>query len=84
MTAAAEAAGKAKHVYVLKFFGDVTASQVSTLRQEVTAVLRTVNVSRGDEGVLVREQEPDHAVEAALALPDARRAALPQGRFLDF
>ena len=38
----------------------------------------------GDERVLVREQEPDHDVEAALALPEARRAALPQGRFLDF
>ena len=41
VTAAAEAAGKAKHVYVLKFFGDVTASQVAQLRQEVTAVLRS-------------------------------------------
>ena len=29
VTAAAEAAGRAKHVYVLKFFGDVTASQVA-------------------------------------------------------
>ena len=28
-----------KHVHVLKFFGDVTASQVSQLRQEVTAAL---------------------------------------------
>ena len=50
VTAAAEAAGKAKHVYVLKFFGDVTASQVAQLRQEVTAVLQTADVEgRGDD-----------------------------------
>lgn len=54
VTAAAEAAGKAKRVYVLKFFGDVTASQVAQLRQEVTAVLQTADVEgRGDEVVLV-------------------------------
>jgi len=54
VTAAGEAAGKAKHVYVLKFFGDVTASQVAQLRQEVTAVLQTADVEgRGDEVVLV-------------------------------
>ena len=54
VTAAAEAAGKAKHVYVLKFFGDVTASQVAQLRQEVTAVLRSADAEgRGDEVVLV-------------------------------
>jgi len=51
--AAASSRAKAKHVYVLSFFGDVTASQVSTLRQEVTAVLRNVDVERGDEVVLV-------------------------------
>lgn len=43
----------APHVFVLKFFGDVTASQVSTLRQEVTAVMRNVDKERGDEVVLV-------------------------------
>ena len=54
VTAASEAAGKAKRVYVLKFFGDVTASQVAQLRQEVTAVLQTADVAgRGDEVVLV-------------------------------
>ena len=54
VTAAAEAAGKSKHVYVIKFFGDVTASQVAQLRQEVTAVLRSADVDgRGDEVVLV-------------------------------
>jgi len=54
VTAAAEASGRQKHVYVLKFFGDVTASQVSQLRQEVTAVLRNADVDgRGDEVVLV-------------------------------
>lgn len=34
---AADSRTAAKHVFVLKFFGDVTASQVSTLRQEVRA-----------------------------------------------
>merc|ERR1719440_439709 len=53
VTAAAEASGKAKQVYVLKFFGDTTASQVTTLRQEVTAVLQTCELDRGDEVVLV-------------------------------
>jgi len=39
---------------VIKFFGDVTASQVAQLRQEVTAVLRSADVDgRGDEVVLV-------------------------------
>jgi signal peptide peptidase SppA len=51
--AAASSRAVAKHVYVLSFFGDVTASQVSTLRQEITAVLRNANVARGDEVVLV-------------------------------
>ena len=54
VSAAAEASGKAKHVYVLKFFGDVTASQVAQLRQEVTAVLGNADAEgRGDEVVLV-------------------------------
>lgn len=54
VTAAAEAAGKSKHVFVLKFFGDVTASQVAQLRQEITAVLRSADPEgRGDEVVLV-------------------------------
>ena len=50
---AAGARASAKHVYALKFFGDVTASQVATLRQEVTAVLRSAQPARGDEVVLV-------------------------------
>ena len=50
---AAGARTAAKHVYVLKFFGDVTASQVSTLRQEITAVLRNADASREDEVLLV-------------------------------
>lgn len=54
VSAAAAASGRAKHVYVLKFFGDVTASQVAQLRQEVTAVLQTADAAgRGDEVVLV-------------------------------
>ena len=40
-------------MYVLTFFGDVTASQVSGLRQEVTAVLGAAQLHRGDEVVLV-------------------------------
>lgn len=43
----------AKHVWALEFFGDVQASQVKNLRKEVTAVIRSANVSRGDEVVLV-------------------------------
>jgi len=50
---AAAAAGSTRSVFVLRFFGDVTASQVASLRQEVTAVLRSANASRGDEVVLV-------------------------------
>merc|ERR1719387_1633324 len=54
VSAALEEAGTAKHVFVLKFFGDVSASQVAQLRQEVTAVLRSADVEgRGDEVVLV-------------------------------
>ena len=50
---AAAARTQKKHVWVLKFFGDVTASQVSSLRQEMTAVLRGANATRGDEVVLI-------------------------------
>ena len=42
-----------KHVFVLSFPGDVTASQVAGLRQEVTALSRFANSSRGDEVVLL-------------------------------
>jgi len=42
-----------KHVFVLSFPGDVTASQVAGLRQEVTALSRFANASRGDEVVLL-------------------------------
>jgi len=45
--------GDSKHVYVLNFPGDVTASQVAGLRQEVTALSRFANASRGDEVVLL-------------------------------
>jgi len=40
-------------LFVLKFFGDVTASQVGDLRQEVTAVLRNADASKGDQVLLV-------------------------------
>lgn len=50
---AAAARAQSKHVWVLKFFGDITASQVKNLRQEITATLRTANASRGDEVLLV-------------------------------
>ena len=51
--AAAAARAAAPHVFVLSFFGDVTASQVATLRQEITAVLRAVTPGRSDEVLLV-------------------------------
>jgi len=41
-----------KHVFVLKFFGDVRASQAEQLREEVTGVLRSARKERGDEVVL--------------------------------
>jgi signal peptide peptidase SppA len=44
---------EAKHVFVLNFPGDVTASQVAGLRQEVTALSRFANATRGDEVVLL-------------------------------
>jgi len=40
-----------KNVFLLKFNGDVQASQVKTLRQEVTAVIR--NAKKDDEVVLI-------------------------------
>eukprot|EP00962_Isochrysis_galbana_P039003 scaffold13941_cov183-Isochrysis_galbana.AAC.1 len=40
-------------LFTLSFFGDVTASQVSNLRQEVTAVLRRADPTAGDEVLLV-------------------------------
>jgi len=46
-------ANKPPHVFVLNFPGDVTASQVKDLRQEVTAVIQSANTTRGDEVVLV-------------------------------
>lgn len=46
------AGAEKKHVFVLDFPGDVTASQVAMLREEVTALLRWSNVTRGDEVVL--------------------------------
>jgi len=41
-----------KHVYLLDFSGDVQASQVKNLSQEITAVLRSANKERGDEVLL--------------------------------
>ncbi|GAB5358939.1 hypothetical protein AAMO2058_000501900 [Amorphochlora amoebiformis] len=41
------------HVFVMSFPGDVTASQVKGLREEVTAVIRSANQTRGDEVLLV-------------------------------
>jgi ClpP class serine protease len=38
--------------FVIKFDGDVTASQVGDLREEVTAVLCYANATRGDEVVV--------------------------------
>lgn len=42
-----------KRVFVLRFNGDVQASQVKSLRQEVTAVIRNASKEKGDEVVLV-------------------------------
>jgi len=50
---AASALAESKHVWVLKFNGDAFASQVGDLRQEITALLRVANSSRGDEALLV-------------------------------
>jgi signal peptide peptidase SppA len=53
---AASARERATHTpqtYVLRFFGDVQASQVENLRQEITAVLQQADKERGDEVVLV-------------------------------
>eukprot|EP00469_Lotharella_globosa_P004874 CAMPEP_0167797890 /NCGR_PEP_ID=MMETSP0111_2-20121227/15950_1 /TAXON_ID=91324 /ORGANISM="Lotharella globosa, Strain CCCM811" /LENGTH=649 /DNA_ID=CAMNT_0007692135 /DNA_START=12 /DNA_END=1961 /DNA_ORIENTATION=+ len=40
-------------VFVMDFPGDISASQVKGLRQEVTAVIRNANATRGDEAVLI-------------------------------
>merc|ERR1711939_1000323 len=45
-------ATEAKRAYVLQFDGDPAASQTANLREEVTAVLKTADASRGDEVVL--------------------------------
>jgi len=71
--AAAAPRAAAKHVYVLNFFGDVTASQVSTLRQEVTAVLRNADASRGDEVVLVLNTGGGTVTGYGLAASQLRR-----------
>lgn len=42
-----------KSLFVMKFPGDISASQVQDLREEVTAVVRTAK--RGDEALLVLE-----------------------------
>mmetsp|Transcript_21466 Transcript_21466/g.31135 ORF Transcript_21466/g.31135 Transcript_21466/m.31135 type:complete len:636 (-) Transcript_21466:136-2043(-) len=44
---------KNRAVYVLHFKGDISASQVSKLRREITGVLETADRERGDEVVVV-------------------------------
>jgi ClpP class serine protease len=44
-----------KKVFVIKFEGDADATQVSHLREEITAVLLNADVKRGDEVVLELE-----------------------------
>jgi serine protease SohB len=39
-------------VFVLRFTGDLGASKVDSLREEVSAVLEVVNVARGDQVVV--------------------------------
>ena len=50
--------------FVLRFNGDVQASQVESLREEVTAVVQAANASRGDE---VRGGRPPAARRALVA-----------------
>jgi len=45
------AATASKSLFVMKFPGDVTASQLNELREEVTAIIR--NVKPGDEALLI-------------------------------
>eukprot|EP00931_Biecheleriopsis_adriatica_P104584 TRINITY_DN79246_c0_g1_i1.p1 TRINITY_DN79246_c0_g1~~TRINITY_DN79246_c0_g1_i1.p1 ORF type:complete len:662 (-),score=132.83 TRINITY_DN79246_c0_g1_i1:85-2070(-) len=40
-------------VFVLEFFGDIQASQVQNLRQEVTAIVQQAKPERGDSVVLI-------------------------------
>jgi hypothetical protein len=45
--------GRRPILYSAKFPGDPTASQVATLREEITAILREANPDRGDEVLVV-------------------------------
>ena len=44
---------KSPHTFVLNFPGDVTASQVSNLREEITAILQGAKKDRNDNVILV-------------------------------
>ena len=46
-------AGEPRRAFVLTFKGDIQASQVNALREEVTAVIRAADPGRGDECVVV-------------------------------
>jgi signal peptide peptidase SppA len=74
-----EAPSHKPHVWCLKFNGDVQAKQVESLRQEVTAVIRTANVTRLDE-VVLRLSSPGGTVtgygSAASQLLRLKRAGL--------
>jgi len=42
-----------KHIFVVNFPGDVQASQVAQLRQEVTAIIQAADKGRGDEVLMI-------------------------------
>lgn len=67
-----------RHVYVLDFHGDMQASQVDHLRNEVTAVLAN---ARDDDEVVVRLESPGGLVHgyglAASQLDRIRRRGVP-------
>jgi len=52
-----------RRVFVLNFHGDIRASNVEPLRTEITAILTTADIERGDE-VLVRLESPGGLVHS--------------------
>lgn len=74
----AEEAGKARRIFVINFRGDIRASAVSALREEVTALL---TVARPEDEVLVRLENAgglvhDHGL-AASQLERIRKRGIP-------
>ena len=64
---------KDRRVFVLDFDGDIRASEVEDLREEITAVISSANVQAGDE-VIVRLESPGGMVTSyGLAASQLRR-----------